>query len=188
MNALAGNNARKSMIPIFAQTFNIRKLDAAELLNRVQRDTAIDISAEKLNCAEDCRVRWTTRGNLELWFNTWEQFVVEYGFATINVNGEVVFNEETTNYIIKEIQKKQDYQTTLQEDEYNLQMENYIKDILANTNNIFKDGMYVTPYTPLTKPNEKNCINGICNVTRKLTNNAINIDYLYHFISGYVKS
>ena len=42
---------------------------------------------------------------------------------------KVVFNEETINYIIKEIQKKQNYQTTLQEDEYNLQMENYIKDI-----------------------------------------------------------
>jgi hypothetical protein len=53
----------------------------------------------KLNCAEDCRVRWTTRGNLELWFGTWEQFVVEYGFATINVNGEVVFDEEMIKQI-----------------------------------------------------------------------------------------
>ena len=49
------------MIPIFAQTFNIRTLDATELLNRVIRDTAIDINAEKLNCAEDRRVRWTTK-------------------------------------------------------------------------------------------------------------------------------
>ena len=56
MNALAGNNTRKSMIPILAQTFNIRTLDATELLNRVIRDTAIDINAVKLNCAEDLRV------------------------------------------------------------------------------------------------------------------------------------
>ena len=47
----------------------------------------------KLNCAEDRRVRWTTEGNLQLWFDTWEQFVVEYGFATINSNGEVIFDD-----------------------------------------------------------------------------------------------
>ena len=94
MNALAGNNTRKNMIPILAQTFNIQTLDATELLNRVIRDTAIDINAVKLNCAEDRRVRWTTHGNLNLWFDTWQQFVVEYGFATINVNGEVIFDEK----------------------------------------------------------------------------------------------
>jgi hypothetical protein len=33
MNALAGNNTHKNMIPIIAQTFNIRTLDATELLN-----------------------------------------------------------------------------------------------------------------------------------------------------------
>ena len=87
MNALAGNNTRKSIIPTLAQ-INIQTLDDTKLLNRVIRDTAIDINAVKLNCAEDCRVRWTTRGNLHLWFDTWEQFVVEYGFATINVNRE----------------------------------------------------------------------------------------------------
>ena len=70
MNALAGNNTRKNMIPILAQTFNIRTPDATALLNRVVRDTAIDINAVKLNCAEDRRVRWTTEGNLHLWFDT----------------------------------------------------------------------------------------------------------------------
>ena len=95
MNALgAGNNTRKNMIPILAQTFNLQTLDATELLNRVIHDTAIDINAEKLNCAEDCRVRWTTDGNLRLWFNTWGTFVVEYGFATINEYGEIYFSEE----------------------------------------------------------------------------------------------
>jgi uncharacterized membrane protein YqjE len=66
MNALAGNNTRKNMIIVFAKTFNIGTAEAIWLLHRVIRDTAIDINAEKLNCAEDRRVRWTTRGNLEL--------------------------------------------------------------------------------------------------------------------------
>lgn len=38
------------------------------------------------------------------------------------------------NYIMNEIQKKQNYKTTLQEDEYNLQMEQYIKDIITIQN------------------------------------------------------
>ena len=78
MNSLAGNNTRKKMIPVLAETFSIRTLNATELLNRVIRGTAIDINADKLNCVEDRRVRWTTAGNLKLWFNTWEKFVVEY--------------------------------------------------------------------------------------------------------------
>ena len=100
INALAGNNTRKNMIPILAQTFNIRTPDATALLNRVIRNTAIDINAVKLNCAEDRRVRWTTEGNLQLWFDSWEQFVVEYGFATIDPNGEVIFDEEMKARIV----------------------------------------------------------------------------------------
>ena len=30
----------------------------------------------------------------QFWFDTWEQFVVEYGFATIGPNGEVIFDEK----------------------------------------------------------------------------------------------
>ena len=63
MNALAGNNTRKNMMQMLARMFNIRTLDAKELLNCVIRNTAMDINAEKLNCAEDRRVRWTTEGN-----------------------------------------------------------------------------------------------------------------------------
>ena len=68
-------------------------MDTTELLNHVIHDTAIDINADKLNCAEDCCVRWTTEDNLKLWFDTWEKFIVKYGFATINTNGEIVFTE-----------------------------------------------------------------------------------------------
>jgi hypothetical protein len=30
----------------------------------------------------------------QLWFDTWEQFVVEYGYVTIGPNGEVIFDEK----------------------------------------------------------------------------------------------
>jgi hypothetical protein len=46
------------------------------------------------------------------------------------------------NYIIEQVQKKQNYQTTLQEDEYNLQMEQYIKDIINLQNQYPKRAFY----------------------------------------------
>ena len=39
-------------------------------------------------------------------------------------------NKRMRDYIIEQVQMKQNYKTRLQEDEYNLQMEQYIKDIL----------------------------------------------------------
>jgi hypothetical protein len=41
---------------MLAKTFNIGTLDATGLLNRVVCDTATDIRAVKLNCAEDRRM------------------------------------------------------------------------------------------------------------------------------------
>lgn len=56
--------------------------------------------------------------------------------------------------------------------------ENYVKDIETNVDKILKNGTYITPYKTITRPDEKNCINGICYLTRKLTNDALNIDYI----------
>jgi hypothetical protein len=100
MNACTGDNSRAKMIPMFAKTFNIGTVQATGLLNRVVRDTAIDINAEKMNCAEDRRIRWTTLQNLDLWFDSWETFVVEYGFATINTDGLLHFPDEMKARII----------------------------------------------------------------------------------------
>jgi hypothetical protein len=94
MNACAGDNSRAKMIPIFAKTFSIRTVKATGLLNRVIRDTATDINCEKMNCAEDRRIRWTTYQNLDLWFDSWETFLVKYGFTTINKDGSLHITEE----------------------------------------------------------------------------------------------
>jgi hypothetical protein len=74
MNACAGDNSRKMLIPMLMKTFDIGTIDATGLLNHVVRDTAIDINAVRLNCAEDRRIRWTTYQNLALWFDSWEAF------------------------------------------------------------------------------------------------------------------
>ena len=51
-------------------------LDAYENVSQWKRclNTAIDINAKKLNCAEDRRIHWTTYQNLALWFDGWEAF------------------------------------------------------------------------------------------------------------------
>ena len=46
------------------------------------------------------------------------------------LNKIIKSNIGNRTYIIEQVQKKQNYQTTLQEDEYNLQMEQYIKGII----------------------------------------------------------
>ena len=78
---------------MLVKTFDIGTIEATGLLHRVVRDGAIDINAGKLNCAEDCRIRWTTYQNLALWFDSWEAFLIEYGFAIISKTGELI--EET---------------------------------------------------------------------------------------------
>ena len=79
---------------MLAKLFNIGTIKATGLLNHIVRDTATDINAVKLNCVEDCRIRWTTYQKMDLWFNSWEVFFVDYGFATINTNGELLFDIE----------------------------------------------------------------------------------------------
>ena len=81
------------------KSFNIGTNEATKLFNCIVRDTAIDINAEKLKCAEDCGICWTTFQNLDLWFHSWEVFVVEYDFATINMNGELIFDKKVKNRI-----------------------------------------------------------------------------------------
>ncbi len=62
--------------------------------------TAQDIHMEKLNCAEDRHVRWTTYQNLKLWFDSWENFLVEFGFTTHDTDGELVTAQELMHQIL----------------------------------------------------------------------------------------
>ena len=72
MNTCAGDNSRKEMIPMLTKTFNIGTIEATGLLNRVVCDTATNINAE------DCRICWMTYQHLDLWFDSWEVFLVDY--------------------------------------------------------------------------------------------------------------
>ncbi len=88
------------MILMLAKTFNIGTIEATGLMNHFVRNTATNINAVKLNYAEDRRIRWTTYQNLDLWFNSWEVFLVDNGFATVNTNSELVFDIEMMKRIL----------------------------------------------------------------------------------------
>jgi transposase-like protein len=76
MNACAGDNSRIKLIHTLVKTLSISSTEASTLLTRLLHDTAEDtMSADKLNCAEDRRIRWTTFQILDLWFNSWEFFL-----------------------------------------------------------------------------------------------------------------
>ena len=56
-----------------------RKQD--KLMNIFLQETAINISAKLEQTVEDRQKQWTTYGNLNLWFDTWEKNLVKLGFA-----------------------------------------------------------------------------------------------------------
>jgi len=72
MNACAGDNTRFNLIATLVKMLSISSTEADTLLKRMLPDTAEDtMSVDKLNCAEDRCIRWTTFQNLDLWFNSW---------------------------------------------------------------------------------------------------------------------
>jgi hypothetical protein len=59
----------------------------------------------KANTVEQRRLMWTTSYNLEVWFDTWSQTLIDLGFARrkyeseTGVEGELVFPEDQLNRI-----------------------------------------------------------------------------------------
>jgi hypothetical protein len=56
-----------------------------DYLQCVLKDSAINLDATKSTNAQDRRIRWTTYRNLSLWFDNWEDELVEQGFPDCNL-------------------------------------------------------------------------------------------------------
>ncbi len=85
---------------MLVKIMDMESREAGKLLDRLLCDTAQDIQVEKLNCAEDRHVRWTTYQNLKLWFDSWEKFLVKFEFATYDTDGELIINKELMHQIL----------------------------------------------------------------------------------------
>ena len=55
--------------------------DGQKLVRRVLRDTGLELSKIKSHNAEDRRIRWTNKDNINMWMENWEHDLVELGFA-----------------------------------------------------------------------------------------------------------
>ena len=61
-----------------------------KLVRCVLHDTATDLRRLKSHNAEDRRIHWTNHKNITMWFDNWENNLVELGFA---------FRDETTGKV-----------------------------------------------------------------------------------------
>ena len=68
-----------------------------DLTRKIQRETANPFDVGKANVAEQRRLKWTTAHDLNVWFSTWKETLIELGFCRekedhdTNTDGEVVF-------------------------------------------------------------------------------------------------
>jgi hypothetical protein len=76
-----------------------------DLTRKLKRDTADQFDVGKANVMEQRRLMWTTAHNLEVWFKTWKDLLIDLGFGRAaqpedNVEGEVFFFAGMTRRII----------------------------------------------------------------------------------------
>jgi hypothetical protein len=76
-----------------------------DLTKKLQRDTANQFHVGKANVMEQRRVQWTTHYNLDVWFSTFKETLIDLGFGRKKepeetTEGEVVFFEGQCNRII----------------------------------------------------------------------------------------
>lgn len=76
-----------------------------DLTRKLKKDTANEFDLGKANVVEQRRLMWTTAYNLDIWFDTFKQTLIELGFAREkgpgdDVEGEVVFFPGQTRRII----------------------------------------------------------------------------------------
>lgn len=103
INARIGKNSRPKLaiqVNKAAGIVSNGNKQSAKLLDRILRDTAIDLNASKCNFAEDRRIQWTTKKNLSVWFDNWGNDLVELGFATRDASDSVVIPEEQLKNIV----------------------------------------------------------------------------------------
>ncbi|KAL7532024.1 hypothetical protein ACHAWF_009676 [Thalassiosira exigua] len=84
LNARGGveNSRRKMMMRVNAV---VGKEDSVSfsLFNRLLKETAVDFFSGKSKNGEERRILWTTYHNLKMWFENWEQDLLQLGFAKV---------------------------------------------------------------------------------------------------------
>jgi hypothetical protein len=74
--------------------------DTTSLLRRLQKAAANSIVVGKGKNAEDRRVKWTTYYNLKTWFDSWQEELIELGFANYDDENKVAIPPDKLERIL----------------------------------------------------------------------------------------
>jgi hypothetical protein len=71
------------------------------MLERVMRSTTVSLDVTIAPAVEERRLLWTAYDNLNTWFLGFKEFLLKFGFATLDDNtGELIFSPEMLRRII----------------------------------------------------------------------------------------
>ena len=71
-----------------------------KLLDRILKETAVELLLKVSDNVKDRRVRWMTYINLKSWFLNWERDLELLGFASRNKEGDLVIPEDQLAQIL----------------------------------------------------------------------------------------
>jgi len=77
-----------------------------DLTRKLRRDTSDLFTVGKANMIEQRRLMWTTHFNLDLWFTTWKQTLIDLGFGRVRTEkdvdaaGEIAFFDKQLERIV----------------------------------------------------------------------------------------
>jgi hypothetical protein len=64
-----------------------------DLTKKLKKDTANMFTVGKANVIEQRRLMWSTLYNLDVWFNTWKDLLIDLGFGKLTTPGNRVEGE-----------------------------------------------------------------------------------------------
>ena len=88
---------RKQLLVVMNKLFGIACGDHIKdnTLERVMRSTTVSLDVTIEPAVEERRLLWTTHNNLNTWFLGFKEFLLKFGFATLDDNtGELIFSPE----------------------------------------------------------------------------------------------
>ena len=72
-------NTRKKLHNRVQKVMGCEDVLKMHLLERILKETAVDILSKHTTSVEDRRVKWTTYNNMKSWFDNWEHDLEESG-------------------------------------------------------------------------------------------------------------
>ena len=91
---------RKFLIILLNQVCCMGSTPKKSILDQVLKLTTVSLDATYAVKVEERRNNWLTYTNLKLWFDNWKICLVEYGFASQDEDGNLVFTEAQLRRIL----------------------------------------------------------------------------------------